>query len=130
MTKQEFIAHWKETSEDDLLSANALYDAGRYTYCSFTCHLSIEKILKAHWVKCKEDNFPPRTHNLIQLLSHIQVEVEENDVDFMQEMNDWNIEGRYPDYQRFFYQLCTQSYVEKKLQKTKNLHQCLILQLQ
>jgi HEPN domain-containing protein len=129
MTKQEHIAYWKETSEDDLLSANALYEAGRYTFTLFACHFSIEKLLKAFWVKDNIDDFPPRTHNLIHLLSQTQLELEEDDIILMRQMNNWNIEGRYPDYQRFFYQLCTQSYVEEKLQKTKNLYQCLVQQL-
>ena len=130
MTKQEFIAYWKETAEDDWTSVKILFEGRKFTFCLFTCHLVIEKLLKAHWVKDNIDDFPPRTHNLIQLLSQTELILEEDDIILMRKMNNWNIEGRYPDYQRFFYQLCTLEYTENNLLKTENLYQCLIQQLQ
>ncbi len=129
MTKNELISYWKETGEDDFASSKVLFHANKYTFCLFTCHLSIEKLLKAHWVKDNIEDFPPRTHNLIQLLSQTNLIIEEDDIILMREMNNWNIEGRYPDYQRFFYQLCTREYVEERLLKAQILYECLIQQL-
>ena len=47
MTKEQHIAHWLKTSEDDELTMHALFETGRYTHCLFFGHLYLEKICKA-----------------------------------------------------------------------------------
>ena len=58
MTKLEHIAYWRETAEDDWLSANDLFATKRYLQCLFLAHLTIEKISKAHWVLDNADDYP------------------------------------------------------------------------
>jgi len=38
----------------------------RYIYVVFMCHLSLEKMLKAH-VEMEENKFPPKIHDLVKL---------------------------------------------------------------
>ncbi len=49
--KQDYIKYWLKTSEDDLFSMESTFNAGHYDWALFIGHLSLEKILKALWVK-------------------------------------------------------------------------------
>ena len=42
---------WLAQASYDLDTAEAMFKTGRYIYCVFMCHLSIEKALKACYVK-------------------------------------------------------------------------------
>ena len=64
MEKQDYIKYWVKTSEDDLTSMESNFNSGNYDWALFIGHLSLEKILKALWVKNNQSDIPPRTHNL------------------------------------------------------------------
>lgn len=80
-----------------ILSAKILIEKQRYLHGLFLCHLSIEKALKAHVVKSLEE-IPPRTHNLIYLADLAKIEVSENYLVFMGILMNYQLQGRYPDY--------------------------------
>jgi len=60
------IDYWLELAAYDLETAQAILAAGRYLYVGFTCHLTIEKALKAAFVACRNE-VPPFRHNLLYL---------------------------------------------------------------
>lgn len=64
MGKQDIIKYWIKTSEDDLSSMESIFNAGNYDWALFIGHLSLEKIMKALWVKNNTSDVPPKTHNL------------------------------------------------------------------
>ena len=64
----------------------------------FLSHLMLEKLLKAHWIKDNEGNHPPKIHNLIKLSVNIKLKLPESDLEFLAVMNQFQLEGRYPDY--------------------------------
>ena len=39
--------YWLEMSKEDLISAEAMLKAHRYTWCAFICQQALEKCLKA-----------------------------------------------------------------------------------
>jgi hypothetical protein len=51
---------------DKISRYRSMLETGRYLYVGFMCHQSIEKILKAYFIKTTFDN-PPYTHNLLKL---------------------------------------------------------------
>jgi HEPN domain-containing protein len=53
MRKNKFKTseEWFRQAEYDLGTAEAMFDAGRYIYTVFMCHLSIEKALKGLYAK-------------------------------------------------------------------------------
>jgi HEPN domain-containing protein len=61
---------WLKQADYDMDTADAMYNSGRYFYAVFMCHLSIEKALKGLYYFVLQD-IPPKTHNLIFLLSKI-----------------------------------------------------------
>ena len=66
MRIDETIRYWKETSDYDFSTAEAMLKTGRFLYVGFMAHQAIEKALKAlHWHNTRSD--PPYTHDLWRL---------------------------------------------------------------
>ena len=122
ITKQ--IEYWEKSAEHDLDTANSLIQAKKYDWALFLSHLVLEKMLKAIFVK-KRKSFPPKTHNLILLLKELGFEISEDEYDFFEEVNTFNISTRYPDEQLAFYQLCTEKFTLKKFMQIKSKYQWL-----
>jgi HEPN domain-containing protein len=129
MTKQEHIIFWKQAALEDSDTIQVLFAGGRYMMCLFVCHLMIEKLLKAHWVKDNAEHVPPFTHNLELLHNQTHLGLALEDVANLRLINAWNIEGRYVDYKQNFYKLCTRDYTEKQLLIIETLKQCLLNKL-
>ncbi|MEO8148994.1 MAG: HEPN domain-containing protein [Bacteroidia bacterium] len=128
--KSIHIQYWKEGAEESWQSAETLIAGGRYMMALFCWHLCIEKLLKAHWVKDNEGDYPPRIHNLTILHDHSKLNLtEEMQADF-RVINFWNIEGRYPDYRNLIFKTATKDYIESKQKMIENIRLCLIEKLQ
>ena len=130
MTKQEHIKYWEQSSEEDWKTVSSLFQSGRYVHCLFFSHLSLEKLCKAIWVKYNEDNFPPKTHNLVKLLHETKQNFNEKDLSFLVEFNDFQLEGRYPDYLFEINKRCNIEYTTSIINKVKSIRLCLQEKLQ
>lgn len=93
MDKQ--ILYWKDGALESIESARVLFEKGRIVHSLFFCHLAIEKALKAHVMKATIE-IPPKTHNLIRLLELSNITHDNEFVDFLGEMMEFQLEGRYP----------------------------------
>lgn len=125
MTKSEHVEYWIKTAEDDWEVVESLLNAEKYVQCLFFAHLVLEKWSKAHWVKDNENNYPPKTHNLVRIIQATQVDLSEEDLVFLEEFNDFQIEGRYPDYLFMIQKRCTPEYTLALLEKVKTIKACL-----
>ena len=85
--KEKQLKYWKDTAIDDLESIDYLFEGKKYVQALFFAHLALEKILKALWVKNNKENFPPKTHNLTYLYENSNIELSEEQTDFLQTMN-------------------------------------------
>ncbi len=130
ITKDEHIKYWIDSSDEDWKTVLSLFKAQRFVHCLFFAHLTIEKITKALWVKYNEANIPPKIHNLVKLLNETNQEFNKEDLIFLQEFNDFQLEGRYPDYLFRINKICTFEYTSKILKRIKEIKQCLIKKLQ
>jgi HEPN domain-containing protein len=119
MTKKDYIAYWISTSKKDWKVVNDLFKTKKYVYCLFFAHLVLEKLLKANWVKDNQSNHPPKIHNLVYLLKQTKLEIIEQDLDFLLMFNDFQLEGRYPDYQQKIFKLCNQKTTSTFLKSVK-----------
>ena len=128
-TKEEHIIHWANQSSDDWESAELLFKGKKYLHALFFTHLSIEKICKAHWVRASEGNIPPKTHNLIFLLSQTSVELTDDQKEFLLELNRFQIEGRYPEQVSKLHKVSTASFAQYKLDQAKQIQQWLLNKL-
>jgi len=130
MTKEEKITYWVELSDYDLETAEAMFETKRYLYVAFMCHQVIEKIFKAYYSKLKEET-PPYTHKLVYLARHggFYDLFNEEQIDFVLEIESFNIETRYPEYKERLIRRLTPSYCERLITRTKKLHQWIKEQL-
>ncbi len=129
MTKQDYIRYWQETSEKDWEAVESLFEKGNYVHALFWAHLVLEKLLKAHWVKDNRDNIPPKIHNLVYLERSTALALSQIEVDFLDEMNDYQLDGRYPDYSGKIYETCTHNFADLQLQKVNHFRQFLLSKL-
>src|SRR5436189_102792 len=97
MTKEQHINHWLKSAEDDLNTMNILFREGSFLHSLFFGHLYLEKICKAVWVKNSNDNIAPFSHNLKKLLEGIDTGLSSGDFDFLAKLNNYQLEGRYPE---------------------------------
>jgi len=58
------ILYWADEADSAVHSAGILLKKKKYLHGWFFCHLTIEKISKAHVIKAT-NQIPPKSHNLI-----------------------------------------------------------------
>lgn len=123
MTLEEHNKYWLDSAEHDLDTANTLFSSGKYDWCLFICHLVLEKLIKAFYVKNNHNKIPTKTHNLVRLVQLVQVKLEEKHLLFLDEVNDFNMEVRYPEYKNEFYKTCTKDFTGTYFIKVKEFYQ-------
>lgn len=128
MKKEEHIKYWLDTAEDDLITADSLFLSKRYTWCLFIGHLVIEKTLKAYFVN-KHNTVPPKIHDLIRLANLSNLTLTNDHIDFLEELNLFNLETRYPDYKNNINLICNFEFTEKMFNKIKEHFQWLKSQM-
>ena len=64
------IKYWKNNAITDINTAEILINNKKYLHGLFFCHLTIEKIIKAHVVKWTKE-IPPKTHGFFLCNSHL-----------------------------------------------------------
>ncbi len=119
------INYWFESSENDLNVAENLFKSGNYDWCLFIGHLVLEKAFKGLWILSNKDINPPRIHNLLNLSQLAQIELEEDILIFLNLVNTFHLEARYPEYKKEFYKTVSKEFAENNLSKIKELYQWL-----
>ena len=119
MKIEHHIEFWLDSADHDLDTAESLFTAGKYDWCLFLGHLVLEKALKALYVRDNDNQMPPRSHNLVKLAEKTTLPLSDELKLFLDEVTDFNLEVRYPEYKREFYKICTKEFCEKKLSKIK-----------
>jgi HEPN domain-containing protein len=68
------VNHWIETSEEDFQTMINLFESRSFNWSLFLGHISIEKLMKAFYVK-RFSKHAPFTHNLYRLseLSNLEL---------------------------------------------------------
>ena len=112
------VKHWMETSDDDFNTMLTLYNSKSYAWALFLGHISIEKLLKALYVKQHREH-APFTHNLYRLAELIGLEMSDEYADWLDEITSFNLNVRYDDYKKEFYKLCTSDYAKSWIDKIK-----------
>jgi HEPN domain-containing protein len=95
---EKTIQNWLNLAQYDFDTAKSMLKSKRYLYVAFACHQTIEKILKALYVK-EFLKTPPYTHNLIKLteILSITTEIKEENREFIEELNSYYIQSRYTE---------------------------------
>ena len=130
MKIEEHIQYWLESAEHDLDSAESLFAAGKYDWSLFIGHLVLEKVLKGLYVRDNQNQLPPKTHNLVKLAENTNIVLNAEQKFFLDEVNDFNLEVRYPEYMREFYKKCTKDFAESYFIRIKEMFQWIKSQLE
>ena len=77
----------------------------------------------------KTENVPPRTHNLIYLLSLTPIVLTDDRSEFMLSLNRFQLEGRYPDYLTKIHDICNEQFTTSMLETTNDLRLWLLKKL-
>lgn len=126
MTISEHINWWKDDALRSWETAIFNTNGKQHVFALFAFHLCIEKLLKAVWIKDNEQAFPPRTHDLTAIYNQTDLDLENVWYDYLGSINEWNIEGRYPDYKLKIYKRATAEYMEEHIKKLDALRNLLI----
>ncbi len=119
MNIDEHIHYWLNSADHDLDTAEALFAAEKYDWCLFLGHLVLEKALKAIYVRDNQNQLPPRTHNLLKLAENTNLVLSDEQIMLLNDVNNFNLEVRYPDYRHEFYRQCTKEFAEKYFTQIK-----------
>ena len=102
----EVVQHWIAMANNDY---NAMIDnlaAKRYTWALFIGHLTLEKLLKACYVKYNQQHAIP-SHNLLKIATNAGLNLSEEMQTQLVTITAFNINARYDDYKMEFYNRCT-----------------------
>lgn len=129
-TKNKHIDFWLTQADYDWTAVETLFNGNKYLHSLFFAHLVIEKIYKAIWIKNNDSNIPPKTHNLIYILSFTPIELNEEKSEFLLHLNRFQLEGRYPDYFTKIYDVCNETFTRKMLNETNKMRLWLLKKVQ
>ena len=118
----KIVKHWMDTSDEDYLTMLSLYDSKSYSWSLFIGHISIEKLLKAVYVR-KHNKHAPLIHNLYRLAELSKLEITEEQSDWLDKITTFNINARYDDYKREFYSLCNEEFTREWIENIKILRE-------
>ncbi len=88
--------YWKSGALDDWDTARQLLSSVKIRHGLFFVHLALEKVIKGLLCLNSKD-IAPRTHNLIRLADMAGLDLMEEHIDTLADINQFNMEGRYPD---------------------------------
>ena len=106
-----------------------MYSVKTYVHALFFAHLVLEKLCKAHWAKDNSGNHPPKLHNLLNIIAQTKLNLSESDKDFLAIMNQFQLEGRYPDYKFELHRKYKAAQTKKILSQVDILRKCLLKKL-
>ena len=117
--------HWIETSNNDFNTMNDLFKSKSYNWALFVGHISVEKLLKALYVNLHVKH-APAIHNLYRLAELCDIKLTNEYADWLDTITSFNINARYDDYKRDFYNLCTREYTKLWITRIKVLRKWII----
>lgn len=113
--------YWQKTAEHDYETMMGLFRIKRYSDALFYGHIVLEKIIKVLVVEKTKDQ-SPRIHDLTRLLKLSEIDYNQSDLEFLKEVNIFNIRTRYPDYKLEFYKKCNLNFSKKYFNKIQMLY--------
>lgn len=124
---EKIVQHWRDSSDQDFRTMQNLFASKDYSWSLFIGHLVLEKLLKAHFVKCNKKH-ALFTHDLLRLAEKCNFTLDEIQKDWLDQISTFNLNARYDNYKREFYQLCTEEFTLLWIDRIQTLRLWLIKQ--
>ena len=96
MDVEKHVEYWRGGALEDWEVGEKLVGEGKTRHGLFFVHLALEKALKALVTRFSGE-VPPRSHNLVRLAELAELALDENQLDTLADINQFQIEGRYPE---------------------------------
>jgi len=132
MTKdklEKLFEYWLAGAKEDLESSkDVAYKAKRLSHALFFIHLSTEKILKAYYVKVKNEH-APYSHNLLLLANKADLVLLGPQQELLSKVNEFNLEARYPENVEAWKEQITEEFCTKYIEDVEEFHQWILTKL-
>lgn len=112
MNKKEILEYWVKSADIDYKTMQYLYKGKEYAWSLFIGHIVVEKLLKAYYVQNIEVN-TPHIHDLLRIAEKANLDLSEEQKDFLDTLTSFNIKTRYDDYKLKFHRMCTREFAEE-----------------
>ncbi len=117
---EKLMNHWIESSDDDFKTMMDLFNTKHFHWALFMGHLVIEKLSKAVYI-VKVNKYPPLIHDLRRILEKADISLTKEQSKTLDSISRFNIDARYDDYKRHFYELCTKDFTELWIEEIKGI---------
>ena len=122
MTRDEIVLYWVETSDSDYNTVLHLFETKDYHWSLFIGHLVVEKLIKAVYAKVSETYHNTlHSHDLLYLAEKAELGLTDDLKKKLAVITSFNIQSRYPDFKRAFYEKCTRDYCGDRLEDIKGV---------
>ena len=118
--KEKIVNFWKDGARKSLRLANDIAKRKYYDHALFCGHLALEKLLKA-MVVLKVDSHAPHSHDLLYLAGLAKIDLDVDTQTMLAEINEFNIEGRYPEEKLDFHRRINKAVADEWLQKINKI---------
>ncbi len=129
MEKKNKTDYWISSAENDWIVVGHLLEKGDFAYSLFFGHLTLEKLLKAYFVAAKGET-PPLTHRLVYLAEKSELDLNDQQMELLEIVTDFNLEARYPDEKFSFYKRCTKEFTVNYLDRIEEMKKWLLQKIQ
>jgi len=123
------MEYWLTQSDNDLPVAESMLENGHYTWRLFIGHLVLEKLFKAIYVR-ENQKIAPRIHDLVKLAKSTSLNLSDEQLVFLSEVSDFNMESRYPDEKNQFARKCDKQFATDYLRRIKEMRSWLRKQIE
>ena len=126
MNNIDLMNYWITSANEDYDTMLYMKAGKKNTWSLFMGQMVIEKLLKALYAKNNvSEPFAPKSHDLLYLAQKINLTVTELQKLYLNEITRFNLNSRYDDYKREFYNKCTDEYTEEQINKIEEVKQWL-----
>lgn len=96
MTDSDVIQHWRNGAQNELQSAQLLFNGSQYSATLFHCHLAVEKALKAMFMQQLQKD-APMTHDLLQIALQLTRVWTDDEKKVLADLTEYAVAARYDD---------------------------------
>jgi HEPN domain-containing protein len=127
MAEYDKYDYWIWTSEYDIETAKVMLKSKRLLYVGFMCHQSVEKALKAIFVRDNPPEELPYIHKLSRIAEYAGIydKLSDTHIKLMDELTPLNIESRYPTERDKISSLLTKEYCKNLIARTEEFEKWL-----
>ena len=122
------VKHWLDSAEQNYSTMQHMIVSKDYSWALFIGHLVIEKTLKAIYVS-RFKKHAVFTHDLLRLAKKAELDLTEEQEEWLDEITTFNLNARYDNYKQDLYKLCTKDFTEKWIDRIETLKKWLKSQL-